>query len=64
MEKGALKSQTIVAAIVSIIAMVARKYGFDVGDTGAWVAEIVSLIGALWAIKGRYGAVKRIKGVV
>lgn len=64
MEKGALKSNTIVAALVMIASTVASRYGFDIGNTDGWITDITALIAAVWAIKGRYGATSRIKGIV
>ena len=64
MEKGALKSGTIVAALVMIAATVAGRYGIDIGDTNGWTSDIMALVAAVWAIKGRYKATSRIKGIV
>jgi hypothetical protein len=61
--KGAFKSETILAALAMMAATVAGRYGIDIGDTNGWVADISALIAAVWAIKGRYGAVTRIKGI-
>ncbi len=71
--KNALKSKTIWAAIVIIISQLASMAGYDIGATQGWAdgfvtlvgaliaSDITALLGALWAMYGRYRAVEKIR---
>lgn len=62
--KSMIKSKTLWGVAVSIAAIVAGKYGLVIGDESAWVADIVALIAAVFAIYGRIVATKKLLSAV
>lgn len=58
--KNFLTSKTIWGAVLALAAAGAGLAGFDIGDAEGWVADLVAMFGAGFAIYGRVKAVKRI----
>lgn len=59
--KNALTSKTIIGAIVTMTATIAKIAGFDIGDPELYVNELVAVSGAALSIYGRVTATKRVR---
>lgn len=62
-EKDLLQSKVTWGVLVPIIAMLASRYGLDLGDQQGWVDAISGLIGAVLIFWGRVAAIKRITSI-
>ena len=58
--KSFLASKTIWGAILVMVSTGLRLTGIDIGDSGPWVENITTLVGAALAVYGRVKAVKKI----
>lgn len=64
--KPAIQSQTIVASIISIVAIGSQVFGYavDINAIGMTLNDIVAMAGAGWAIWGRWKATTPIQGIL
>lgn len=61
--KDLLTSKTVIGALVSAFAIIAKQLGYEIGDTDGLVNDLVAVAGALFAVYGRAVAVKQIGSV-
>jgi flagellar motor component MotA len=60
--KPAAQSQTIIAAVVAIIASLLSALGHPIGD--ATTTDLITTLAGIWAIYGRYKAAGPISGII
>ena len=59
--KTAVQSKTVWGAVVVLASQGAQIAGYDIGDPSLYVNDIMSIIGAGFAMYGRISATSRVK---
>ena len=59
-KKNPFKSKTIQGILVSVFPWLLSKVGVDVINAEALAGEVMTVLGTLWAIYGRYSAKEKI----
>ena len=56
-----IQSKTNWGVFISFTSFLAEKFDYNIGDQDGWVNVGVALVFALFAVYGRFKAIKRIK---
>lgn len=61
--KDLLLSKTSIGVFMMTIVIIAKHFGWDIGDASGWTETVVGLVSAALALYGRAKAVTRIVSV-
>ena len=61
--KGILQSKTIWGILVSVLALILKKYGIGIDEAGT-LTDLMALAGSIFAVYGRVTAKTTLQGAV